>query len=147
MPTLQDILNDPSRRTAVVDDCAQLVDDEVGAKGGLSGMAIKGVYMLVKKIKPGFIRGVVDHLLDAFVAELEPFYKDFLAAGGGNLQLFLQARAAAVASALLQVTDRRIDRADNGTIRSGYAKLRPSAAKHVETAVPGIGRILSKYSA
>ncbi len=145
MASLKDILTDPSRRQSVVNDCTQLVDDEVAAKGGLSGMAIKGVFMVVKKFKPGYIGKVVDHLMDEFVEQLEPFYQAFLSAGGGDIGTYLTGRAAEVASGLLGVTDERVAHYDQPTIKSAYAKLRPSAAKHVESAVPGIGRVLSKY--
>ena len=146
MATLQSILLDPARRTNVVTDCSQLVDDEVSAKGGLSGMAIKGVYLLVKKIKPGFIGEVVGHLMDEFVNELDPFYQSYLGAGRKDIQQYLQGRSAEVASGLLGVTDKRVQKTANSTIKAGYAKLRPSAAKHVEAAVPGIARILAKYT-
>ena len=74
MKTLQDIGAAPGVRAQVVSDCSQLVDDEVKRKSGLSGLAIKGAYALVKAIKPGIIRESIEHLLDGFVAQLEPFY-------------------------------------------------------------------------
>lgn len=146
MSKLQDILLDPARRSQVIADCAQLVDEEVSSKGGLGGLAIKGTYGLVKKVKPGIIREAVEHLLEEFVSRMEPFNADFQTQGGGKkLGAYLESRAADVASALLGVTDARVGKIDNRTIKSAYEKLRPSAAKHVEAAVPGIGRVLSKY--
>ena len=61
-------------RPKVVEDCVHLIDGQVKAKGGLSGMAIKGAYATVKAIKPGFVAGVIDALFDAWVAKLEPYY-------------------------------------------------------------------------
>ena len=39
----------------------------------------------------------------------------------------------------------RAERADNKALRSAYQKLRPTAVKHVEAAVPGIGRVIAKH--
>jgi hypothetical protein len=52
---LSDVVKDPAKRRAVVDDCTALIDAEVGDKRGLTGVAIKTAYMTVKNIKPGFI--------------------------------------------------------------------------------------------
>lgn len=52
---LKEILLDETKRPAVVTDMQQLIDEEVEAKSGVSGLAIKGGYGLVKKVKPGKI--------------------------------------------------------------------------------------------
>ena len=145
MGKLQDILLDSSKRPQVVADCAQLVDQEVSSKGGLSGLAVKGGYALVKKIKPGIVPEAVDRLLNDFVAQLDPFHEAFVAKGSGDLASYLQSRAGEVAAALLNITDSKVSKAENRTIKSAYEKLRPTGAKHVEAAVPGIARVLSKY--
>src|SRR3954464_10388031 len=104
MGDLKGIIADPARRGQVVQDCAKLVDDEVSSKGGLSGMAVKGAYAIVKKVKPGIVPEVVDKLLDAFVAQLAPFCEAFAAQGSGSLEGYLSQRASEVASALLHIT-------------------------------------------
>jgi hypothetical protein len=146
MAKLKDILLDSAKRGQVVHDCAQLVDEEVSNKGGLSGMAVKAAYAVVKRIKPGIVGELVDKLMDEFVSNLEPFYADFQAKGGGaTLAAYLQGRSSEVTSALLNITDARAAKADNRTLKSAYEKLRPTAVKHTEAAVPGIARVLSKY--
>ena len=50
----------------------RVVDEEVAAKGGLSGIAVKAGYAAVKSIKPGFIGQVVEKLLPEFAAQLDP---------------------------------------------------------------------------
>jgi hypothetical protein len=144
MPTLQELL--AARRPAVIADCVRLVDAEVAAKSGLSGLAVKGAFAVVKKVKPGIIREAVDALLDDFVARLAPFFDAYQharpALGFGS---FLGNQAAQVASALLGVTDARVQRSDHRTIRMSYEKLRPTGQRHVEAAVPGIGRVLDAH--
>jgi hypothetical protein len=141
MPNLRELLLAGERRPSVVADCVTLVDSEVAAKGGLGGIAIKGAYAVVKAVKPGIIKEAVDRMLDEFVAQLEPFYVEAPAGFAAHLEKNRQR----VADALLGVTDARAGRTGNGTIKKAYDKLRPTAAKHVEAAVPGVGRVVAKY--
>ena len=53
MPTLTDMLLVPGNRPKVIADCVQLINEEVDSKGGLTGLAVKGAYALVKAVKPG----------------------------------------------------------------------------------------------
>ena len=144
--SLKDTLLAPQKRPALVHDCAQLVDAEVGQKSGLSGMVIKGAYALVKALKPGIIREAVDRLLDDFVAALEPVWSAYQSAGAGDVAQYFNPRASEIADHLLGITDRRIARADNATIKKAYEKLRPQGKKHVEAAVPGIARVVAKHA-
>ncbi len=145
MGQLQDVLLDKSRRGQVIDDCVQLVDDEVASKGGLTGMTIKAVYMMVKKVSPSIVRELVDKLLDAFVQQLDPIHARFVAGGSGTLPTYMQSHANEVANALLGITDARAAKADNRVLKGAYEKLRPTGVKHVEAAIPGIARVLTKY--
>ncbi len=147
MATLAEILLQPSKRPQVVQECAQLVDDEVAAKSGLGGLAVKGAFMVVKKLKPGILAEVIDRLLDESVQELEGTYQGFVAAGGGNVQLYLQERAPQVAQTLLKVSDRRAADSSHRVLKGAYEKMRPSGAKHVEAAIPGLARILGRHLA
>lgn len=146
MSTLKEKIADPSIRARVVEDAAQLVDDEVRSKSGLSGLAIKAGYKAVRALKPSLIPETIDGLLDRFVEQLEPFYAEW--SGGDqstSFDAFLIARKSQVANALLGVTDRRAREATNRTIKKTYEKLRPTGEKNVEQAVPGLVRLLKRY--
>jgi hypothetical protein len=145
MSTLTEILLVPGTRPKVVADCARLVDEEVDSKGGLSGLAIKGAYMVVKAVKPGFINEAIEHMLDDFVRRLEPFHTE-AQQKSEPIGPFLSARAGAVAEALLAISDERAARAKNQTVKKAYEKLRPTGKKNVEAAVPRIGRLVAKYA-
>lgn len=146
MASLPSILLDSSRRSQVVADMVELVNSEVQSKGGLSGIAVKGAYAIIKKVKPGIVPEVVNKLADDFAANLDPFYQDHLKQGiGEELTAFLISRASEVANALLSITDARAKATENRTMRATYEKLRPSGVKHVEAAVPGIARVIKKY--
>ena len=141
------LLKDTAKRPRIVDDCVKLIDSEVDSKGGLSGLAIKAGYKVVQSVKPGFVRESMDHLLDDFVRRLEPFYTQHKEKGGdpksfGN---FLSGKSAEVADALLGITDDKAKRAKNPGLKSAYDKLRPQAKKHVEEAVPRVGRTLAHH--
>jgi hypothetical protein len=145
MSTLTEILLVPGTRPKVIADCVRLIEEEVDSKGGLSGIAIKGAFMVVKAVKPGFINEAVDHMLDDFVRRLEPFHTE---AQQKNEPIgpFLNSRAPTVADALLAISDERAARAKNQGVKKTYEKLRPSAKKNVEAAVPRLGRLIAKYT-
>lgn len=145
MATLREVLLSTEQRTAVLADCVRLIDQEVDDKSGLGGLAIKGAYTVVKRIKPGIIHEFADHLLEAFVDRLEPFYASGRAQQAVPLDRYLQSRADDIAQTLLAVTDARAQRARNATLKKTYDKLRPSALRHVVQAVPAISRLVAKY--
>jgi uncharacterized protein DUF6918 len=145
MPTLKDILLVPANRPKVITDCTKLIDEEVDSKGGLSGFAIKAAYALVKAVKPGFITEAVDHMVDDFADKLEPFWAD-AQAKNEPVGPLMSARAGDVADALLSISDARAARAKNQGVKKAYDKLRPTGKKHVEAAVPRLGRLIAKYT-
>jgi hypothetical protein len=145
MSTLKEILTRPGTRPQVIADCERLVEEEVDSKG-LVGLPIKAAYKIVKAIKPGFVPEVIDHMLDDFAERLDPLYQ---AAVSRNepVSAYFNARTGEVAEALLSITDARAQRAKNQTLKSAYERLRSSAKKHVELAVPRISRLVAKYTA
>jgi hypothetical protein len=145
MPTLKEILTVPGARPKVVADCTALVQEEVDSKGGLSGLAIKAAYAVVKAVKPGFITEALDHMLDDFADKLEPFWVD-AQAKNEPIGALMNGRAGEVADALLSISDARAARAKNQGAKKAYEKLRPTGKKHVESAVPRLGRMIAKYT-
>lgn len=140
------LLQDPAKRPVILTDCERVIAEEVDAKGGLSGMAIKAAYKVVCKVKPGIIRESMDGLLDDFIRRLEPFYEQHKGSGAGaRFAPTLVGKKAEVADALLGITDDRAKRATNATLKGAYEKLRPQAKKHVEEAVPRVSRLLDQH--
>jgi hypothetical protein len=142
--SLSETLGDPDTKKRVVDDCVELVDSEVSKKSGLGGVVIKTGYRAVKGIKPGFIRQVVDALLPRWVEELEPIYAE--ASSQGGVRVFFDKERGRVADALLKVTDDKAQSAKSGVVAKTYAKLRPTAKRHVEAAVPGLAAVVDKHA-
>lgn len=147
MADLKSVLTDPSRRQQVVRDAEALLDAEVDAKSGLSGLAIKGAFKIVKSFRPGIIPDTVDGLLDDFATRLDPFYQAHATQGGGrSIADYFTSRKSEIADALLAITDGRARVTRHTTLKSAYEKLRPEGKKHVEAAIPGVGRLVEKHA-
>jgi hypothetical protein len=146
MATLRELLGGPEKRPRLVDDSLRVLDAEVDDKSGLSGLAVKTAFKVVKGISPGFLREVVNHLLDDFLDALDPIYQEALTKGVKPRQ-HLQANPSRVADALLSITDRRAQRAKNAMVKGTYEKLRGQAKKHVEAAVPRLGELFERHTA
>lgn len=142
---LNDVLNDDAKRAAIIEDVCRLVDDEVGKQKGLSGVAVKAGYKLVQGVKPGFVRRVVETLLPEFAAALEPIRAHALSQGQA-VGSYFATHQQEVSEALLAVTDARATSSEHGSVKGAYGKLRGSARKNVESAVPGLGKIIEKYT-
>lgn len=148
MGSLNDIILKGDVRRRVIDDAVRLVDDEVRSKGGLTGLALKAGYATFKAVKPGIMPVAVDKLLDEFSAAMDPFYQDWLAAGAkGSIGKVMLPRRAEVAEALLAITDERARGFESGIVKKTYKKLRPTALRHTEEAVPGVCRLIDRYIA
>lgn len=142
---LTDVLNDEATRASIIEDVVRLVDGEVGKQRGLSGVAVKAGYKLVQGVKPGFVRNVVEALLPEFAAALEPISEQ-ARSQGQSVSSYFQAHAPEIAEALLAITDGRAQRSEHGSVKGAYSKLRGSARKNVELAVPGLGAIVERYT-
>jgi len=144
MGALSDVLGDATKKNVIVEDCLELLDAEVKDKGGLSGLAVKAGYGAVKGIRPGFIRQVVTDLLPDFAKAIDPIWQDGKDAGKKTPEYFA-ANSERVADALLAITDEKAKRAKSGVVKSTYEKLRGSAKKNVEQAVPRLGKLVEKH--
>ena len=145
--SISEKLTKPPHRDKVIVDCCTLVDEEVRSKGGISGMAVKGAYGVVKAVKPRFVSEVVDGMLDEWVEKLVPFWEAWDKAGRSRpFGEHLRAEASTVAERLLEVTDGRAKGAKNATVKKMYEKMRPSAKKHVEEAVPRLGSLVERHA-
>ena len=144
MPSLSEVLAEPARRKKVVDDGVAVIEAEVSDKSGLSGIAIKTAFGMVQKVKPGFVGGTLNHLLDDFAKKIDPFWLDCQAQKADPKSFFVK-NASLVANALLSITDGRARNA-SGPIRNTYDKLRPQAEKHVIEAMPRLAGLLQKHA-
>lgn len=144
--TLKDILLAPERRPAVVADLQTLVDKEVSSKGGMSGLAVKASFAVIKKVKSGFVPHAINAMLPEFAQKLQPYYGRYDPAKDGSLSAFLTANSSAVSDVLLAVADGRARNSAHESAKRAYQKLRPQAKKHVEHALPALGDLIERYA-
>jgi hypothetical protein len=145
MANLVESLASESKKGAVTEDCLSLIDSEVADKGGLTGLVIKAGYKTVQGIKPGFVRQVVADLIPEFAVALDPLYQEARSTNRSVKEHFT-ANAPRVADALLSITDAKAGRSKSGMVKGTYEKLRGSAKKNVEAAVPRLAVVIEKHA-
>jgi hypothetical protein len=145
MPTLPEVLTAETNKGRVVEDCCALIDAEVKDKGGISGAVIKAAYRAVQGVKPGFVKNVVSDLLPEFARALDPIYQE-AKTNGKPVAAFFAADSPRVAEALLAITDQKAERSKNGIVKGTYEKLRGTAKKNVEAAVPRLGKMVEAHT-
>lgn len=139
-------MSPPEKRTALVDDALGVLDEEVKSKSGLSGVAVKTAFKVVKGLQPGFLRSVVEGLLDDFLEKTNPLYQKAIESGLTPGGLLVKEKSQ-LAAALLSVTDARAARAQSEVVKKTYERLRPTAEKHVEAAAPRLAALLDRHAA
>jgi hypothetical protein len=146
MASLSETLIQDSKKAVVVNDCCTLIDAEVADKGGLSGLAIKAGYAAVKGIKPGFIKHAVEDMLPEFALALDPLYQEALR-DNKPVAAHFSSNASRAADALLTITDTKVRHSKSNIVKGTYEKLRGSAKKNVESAVPRLGALIARHTA
>ena len=145
--SVAEVLLKPPKREEIVRESQQVLDAEVADKKGVSGLAVKGSFKIVKGIRPGLIPQVIDGLLDDFMEKIEPFWQTWKDddKGGSCKQHFID-NGPAVADALLDITDARAKRNKNKILVKTYMKLRPRGREHVIASMPRVGAMIEKHT-
>jgi len=146
-PTLQEQIDNEATRPRVVAECVTLIDQQVKAKTGIKGVAIKAAYATIKAIKRRFVPDVVDALLPEWLEKIEPYYQKWLGGDTGTFAEFIIARSEDVAEDLLTVTDARAEKTRHKRAKKYYLKHRGSAKDNVVQAVPDLARLLERHLA
>lgn len=141
---LIDGLADSNKREVLVADLTKLLDTQVASMGGISGLALKAGYSAVKGISPTYCSKAIEWLLPDCFKALDPIWAEGIQEG--DAVEYLIQNSDPVAEILLSVTDARIEKSKNTTVRAVYGKLRNSAKKHVQDAVPGVAKIVDSYT-
>lgn len=145
--TLSDVLLADGAKQRIVADCQSLIEQEVAAKSGVGGVALKAAYKAVTTLAPGYYESRVERIVPDLMQQLQPFWADFQASGGGSFGDYLAARGPQVADALLAVTDTRAQRSNRTAVTKVYHAVRGSAAEHIQAALPAVGALVDKYAA
>jgi len=147
MKSLEEMVKDPKTYEAVLQDSTRVLDEEVAKKSGISGLAIKGAYKLLKTVKQGkALRKVLEALLPEFIKKVDPHFQRYQTQGKGmRWSDFIRPHEEELADAFLAVTDAKARESDNAQVRKTYEKLRPKARKEVVASMPALARMIEKY--
>ena len=140
---LTEVITDQTVKTNIVEDCTVLIDRQVAAKGGMSGLALKTAYKVVKGVGPTYIPGALGRLLPEVLRALDPMWAEGIQAG--DPVAYLCQNSATTADTILSVTDVRIQKS-GGVVKSSYQKLRKSVKGDVEAAVPELAKIIHTHT-
>ncbi len=144
--TLHEMLLAQDVQPHVVADCRALVDQELAAKSGLSGTAVKVAYKAVTTFAHGYYQQMIEEMLPGMADQLQPYWADFAASGGADFGDYLAKRPEEVSEALLKVTDNMAATGQKAVILKAYGAVRGSAGKHIEAALPNLGAMVQKYA-
>lgn len=141
MTSLVDKLAKEPNRTTVINDCVDLIDNQVKQKG----FVIKSAYATIKALKKKFVPEVVDSMLDEWLNKLQPHYDKWAVAKASSFSDYLVARGDDVAEDLLAVTDGRAERSSHGTAKKMYGRMRDGAKKNVIEAIPSLAQLIERH--
>ena len=140
MSSLIEDLGNPPQRSELVTEAATLIDAQVKTRG----FFVRSAYATIKALKSGIVPEVVDSMLDAWLAKLQPHYDAWAATKPGTFADYLVAHGDQVAEDLLAVTDARAARTSKATAKKLYGKLRGSAKENVVESLPELARMLER---
>ena len=143
MHSLPVVLTDPARRPQAVQALAGVVEGEVQARSGMSGVALKTAFRAVTAVKSDIVLKAVDYMLPDFADALDPFW---VARGEQGFGTYLSSRGPEAATALLGVTDKRAAKPKHAAVAKIYNSLRPKAQGMVEAALPRLGEAVESLA-
>ena len=141
---LSDGLLDPNKKKMVVAECTNLLAVQVAKMQGISGMALKAGYTAVRGLAPNYCAEAIERLLPESFTAIDPIWSEGVQTG--DPVKHLSQNSDLTADALLGITDAKIEKSKNTTVRGVYSKVRKSAKKHVEEAVPNLAKIIDNYT-
>ena len=141
---LNDVVLNENNRSNFVGDCVKLIEEKVASTSGLSGLALKASYSVVKSVGPDYCAQVVDQLSPEILIALDRMWTEGVR--NGKPVEYLDQRKAEVADELFKITDKRAKYSRRLNIRGTYEKIRTAAKNHVEKAVPDLAKIINKYN-
>ena len=143
---LSDVLLPAGAQQRIGADCRALVEQELSEKSGVSAAAVKVAYKAVTAFAPGYYQQTVEEMVPEMLHQLQPFWTDYRAAGGGQFGDYLAKRGDEVAEALLRVTDGMAGDSERAAVVKAYRAVRGGAAKHIQAALPAVGALVEKYA-
>ncbi|MCA9491722.1 MAG: hypothetical protein KC621_17445 [Myxococcales bacterium] len=138
--TLVELLAEPASKNEVVADCVRVIEEEVAARPGFSGVALRTGYKAFQKMRPNVTRSAIVRLMPDMAPVLDQHWAE--AGASGDRAAWFDTQRGRVADDLLAVTDRLAGRSRNAVLLRLYKSLRGSARDHVMAGVPRLADLL-----
>lgn len=132
-------------RLNIANECVQLMEEQVNAKKGITGVAFKTLYKGIKTIKSDYPVKAITGLLPSVSEAIEPIWAEGMQKGDPIKHL--KDNQALTADKILSVTDLRIKKAQNKIVKASYSRIRNSLQDEIQQAVPGLADILNNHIA
>jgi hypothetical protein len=145
MGSLLKAAQDAQQRPLIIKDCSQLIEEQVRSKRGMTGIAVKGAFKVIKSFKPGIIPRALDDMLDEFSGKIDPFWLACQEKGADPASYF-RSNGAEIANALLSITDERAKNSPNRGLVKAYSSLRKKAVDHITEALPSLAKLIAKHA-
>ena len=145
MASLAQAVQDQQKRPLIIKDCAALINDQVSKKRGMTGIAVKGAFKMIRSFKPGIIPRSIDDMLDEFSVKIDPFWTRCQSESADPVQFFTR-NSKDISNALLSITDERASNSPNKVLIKAYGSLRKKAVDHVSDALPDLARLIAKHA-
>ena len=145
MGSLVQAAKDAQKRPAIIQDCVTLINQQVKNKRGMTGIAVKAGFKVIKSFKPGIIPKALDDMLDEFAGKIDPFWQDCQTQQADAVSFFTK-NSNAIANALLSITDERASNSPNPVLVKSYNKLRKQAVGHITDALPDLAVLVKKHA-
>ncbi|HHO50973.1 MAG TPA: hypothetical protein ENK18_08900 [Deltaproteobacteria bacterium] len=141
--SLEQALKEAPRRQAIVADCVRILEEEIAAKRGLGGRALRAGYAAFQSVRPGISHAAFDRLLPRFAPVIDPHWDR--ACSGGDPRAYFRSHEGEIADGLLAVTDQLAERATNRGLSRLYRSLRGRARPHVISGVQRIPELIEAH--
>ena len=145
MASLVQAVQDQQKRPLIIKDCEALINDQVNQKRGMTGIAVKGAFKMIRSFKPGIIPRSVDDMLDEFSEKIDPFWTRCQNEKQDPTQFFSR-NSTEISNALLSITDERARNSPNKVLIKAYGSLRKKAVEHVSAALPDLAKLIAKHA-
>ena len=143
---LSESLLDDAKREVFLSEAQEVLEAEVSDKGGASGLAVKGGLAAIKKVSPNIVPEALASFVPKFLEQLQPYWTEFQATGGGSFADLLVSKGDEVSESLLAITDARAESSSRPALKKAYSALRSSAKKNVIEALPRVGDLVQKHA-
>lgn len=139
------VLSD-SARESVIAELAAALEQHLGAKRGIGGMAMKLGFNTLRSARPDITHRAVSSLLPEVLAALGSLQASFKSGSQTDYTRFLSEHRAEACREILARVDARLATSQNATAKALYQRFRGSAADELQALLPTLATVLGKHS-